>query len=50
MRWEAVCLTLARRARINVPDHALHVIDGKAVLVIDRFDRDDQQRVGYSAP
>ncbi|MFN8202918.1 MAG: HipA domain-containing protein [Solirubrobacteraceae bacterium] len=50
MRWEAVCLTLARRARINVPDHALHVIDGKAVLVIDRFDRDDQRRVGYSAP
>jgi len=47
MRWEAVCLTLARRARINVPDHALHVIDGKAVLVIDRFDRDDQRRVGY---
>jgi len=33
MRWEAVALTLARRAGIVVPDFALHTIEEKAVLI-----------------
>jgi serine/threonine-protein kinase HipA len=47
MRWEAVALKLARRAGIRVPDSELHVVDGKPVLVVDRFDRSAGQRIGY---
>jgi serine/threonine-protein kinase HipA len=47
MRWEAVALELARAAGIVVPHSRLHLIDGKAVLIVDRFDREDGQRVGY---
>lgn len=47
MRWEGVALALAHEAGIGVPNWKLHVIDGKAVLVVDRFDRRGRQRVGY---
>ena len=49
MRWEAVALRLARQAGIRVPDSQLHVIDGKPVLVVDRFDRAGDQRIGYAS-
>jgi serine/threonine-protein kinase HipA len=47
MRWEAVALRLARAARIRVPDCTLHLIDGKAVLIVNRFDRAGDLRIGY---
>lgn len=47
IRWEAVALTLADRAGIDVPAHSLHLIDHRPVLVIRRFDRDSRGRVGY---
>jgi serine/threonine-protein kinase HipA len=47
MRWEAVAVQLARDAGIRVADSKLHVIDGKSVLVIERFDRAGMRRVGY---
>jgi len=47
MRWEATALTLARAAGIRVADHRLHVIDGRSVLIVDRFDRLGQARIGY---
>jgi serine/threonine-protein kinase HipA len=47
IRWEAVALGLARQAGIAVPAHALHVIDGEAVLILARFDRSGARRVGY---
>ena len=47
MRWEAVALELARNAGIEVPAGKLHEIDGKAVLIVDRFDRVGDQRIGY---
>jgi len=47
MRWEAVALALARAAGVWVPIFNLHEIDGKAVLIVDRFDRGDGLRVGY---
>jgi len=49
MRWESVALRLARDAGIRVPDSQLRVIDGKAVLVVDRFDRAGEQRIGYAS-
>lgn len=45
--WEAVALALARDAGIRVPDHQLHRIDGKPVLVSERFDRSGSKRLGY---
>jgi serine/threonine-protein kinase HipA len=47
MRWEAVALDLARDAGIRVPDHRLINVDGKSVLIVDRFDRAGSRRVGY---
>jgi serine/threonine-protein kinase HipA len=45
--WEAVALALARTAGVVVPRYALHPIEGKPVLIVDRFDRKDGLRVGY---
>ena len=47
MRWEAVALELARAAGIWVSPFESHEIDGKAVLIVDRFDRDGDLRIGY---
>jgi serine/threonine-protein kinase HipA len=47
MRWEAVALELARNAGIQVPISKLHEVDGKPVLIVDRFDRTGDQRIGY---
>lgn len=46
--WEATALDLARRTGIRVPDRRLRRINGKAVLLLDRFDRaDDGSRIPY---
>lgn len=47
MRWEAVALALARTAGISVADWTLHTVGGKAVLIVDRFDRIGELRIGY---
>ena len=47
MAWEKVALDLARGAGIRVPDSTLLRIGGRSVLVIDRFDRRGDVRVGY---
>lgn len=47
IRWEYVTHRLARQAGINVPESALEEIAGKWVLIIDRFDRAGDQRIGY---
>jgi serine/threonine-protein kinase HipA len=47
VRWEAVALTLARKAGINVPEFRLETIAGKSVLIIKRFDRDGDNRIPF---
>jgi serine/threonine-protein kinase HipA len=47
IRWEAVALTLAGDAGIAVAEHDLHVIENRPVLVVRRFDRDGETRIGY---
>lgn len=47
MCWESVALSLARRAGISIPTFSLHQIDGRSVLIVDRFDRHRDQRIGY---
>ena len=47
IRWEAVALALAGECGIRVPPWTMHEIDGKAVLVVDRFDRAGVERIAY---
>jgi len=47
MRWEAVALELARAAGMRVPASRLLNLDGRSVVVIDRFDRSGGRRIGY---
>lgn len=49
MRWEAVALGLARAAGLDVPDSRLLDVGGKAVLLVNRFDRDSSDRIGYAS-
>ncbi len=47
MAWEKVALDLARSAGIRVPDSTLLRIGGRSVLILDRFDRRGDVRLGY---
>lgn len=47
IRWEDIALRLARTAGITVPNWELRLIDGRPVLIIDRFDRAADVRIGY---
>lgn len=47
MAWEKTALDLAEHAGIDTPRREIAVIDGKAVLLLDRFDRHNGHRVGY---
>lgn len=45
--WEAVTLTLAKKAGINVPLYRLETICEKPVLIIRRFDRKGDERIPF---
>lgn len=45
--WEKTMLDLAKAAGITVPDSQLVNIGTNNVLIIDRFDRNQNQRIGY---
>lgn len=47
IRWEAVALKLAQASGIAVPEHELHIVGDRPVLVVRRFDRDENGRIGY---
>jgi serine/threonine-protein kinase HipA len=48
MAWEATALDLAAASGVRVAEHRLVPVDGRHVLLLDRFDRDDHgHRVGY---
>ncbi|WP_374928186.1 type II toxin-antitoxin system HipA family toxin [Kytococcus sedentarius] len=47
MAWEEVALGLAAAAGIDVPAHRLVPVDGHDVLLVERFDRVGQERIGY---
>ncbi|WP_297624219.1 HipA domain-containing protein [Nocardioides sp.] len=48
MAWEATALDLAEEAGISVPERRMTRINGRAVLILDRFDRTpDGRRVPY---
>jgi serine/threonine-protein kinase HipA len=44
IRWEATTLSLAQSAGINVPQSQLISVQGNAVLLLPRFDRDGENR------
>ena len=45
--WEAVALTLAGKAGIDVPEWRLEDIGGKPVLILRRFDRTGAERIPF---
>lgn len=47
MAWEKTALDLAELAGIAVPGRELVTIDGRSVLILERFDRDGENRLGY---
>ncbi len=47
MAWEKVALDLAGDSGIDVPPSQLVRIAGRSVLIIDRFDRRGNERIGY---
>jgi HipA-like C-terminal domain len=47
--WEKVALDLARRAGITVPDSRLIRVRDRTVLIVDRFDRQGTDRIGYAS-
>ena len=47
MAWEKTALDLAERCGIRVPARHLIDVGGRSVLVLDRFDRAERQRIGY---
>jgi serine/threonine-protein kinase HipA len=46
-RWEAVALALASRAAIPVPNWRIEEVAGRAVLLLRRFDREQECRVPF---
>jgi serine/threonine-protein kinase HipA len=49
MAWEKVALDLAHEAGISVPKSQLIKIGGRSVLIVDRFDRQGRERIGYAS-
>ena len=47
MAWEKTVLDLAAAAGIAVPNSRLIRVDGRSVLLVERFDRAGERRVGY---
>lgn len=47
MAWEAWSLGLSKAFGLDVPEFRTIVIDGKTVLLVNRFDRSLNQRIGY---
>jgi serine/threonine-protein kinase HipA len=47
VEWEFVALQLAAMAGLNVPSFRLEQIAGRAVLILDRFDRDGALRIPF---
>lgn len=46
-RLEWACLRLARDAGIDVAEHRLEVVNGRAVLLVKRFDREQGKHIHY---
>lgn len=47
MGWEKTALDLAEAAGIGVPKRRIAAVDGRTVLLLERFDRVDGHRIGY---
>lgn len=47
--WEAITLRLAREAGLTVAEAELQTIAGRSVLIVDRFDRNGEERIGYAS-
>lgn len=49
MAWEKVALDLAQSASIRVPHSRLLWLGKRSVVIVNRFDRDGDRRIGYAS-
>jgi serine/threonine-protein kinase HipA len=47
VRWEAVALSLAKKAGIEVPEARIETVLDRAVLIVRRFDRNGGHRIPF---
>jgi serine/threonine-protein kinase HipA len=47
MRWEAVALDLAEACGFAVPDHRMELVGQAPIVLVQRFDRRGDERLGY---
>lgn len=47
MAWEKTALDLAENCGISVPHRRLEHVNGRGVLLLERFDRNGAKRIGY---
>lgn len=47
IRWEAVALDLAERGGLRTPQHDLLDVGGVPVLLVERFDREGDDRIPF---
>jgi serine/threonine-protein kinase HipA len=47
--WEHLELSLARRAGVHVAESELVSVDGRGVLIVKRFDREKEHRIGFAS-
>jgi serine/threonine-protein kinase HipA len=47
--WEKLELSLARQAGVHVAESELVSVDGRSVLVVNRFDREKEHRIGFAS-
>jgi serine/threonine-protein kinase HipA len=47
--WEQLELSLARLAGVHVAESELVSVDGRGVLIVNRFDREKEHRIGFAS-
>jgi serine/threonine-protein kinase HipA len=45
--WEYIALNMAKRCGINTPKYSLKKVNGENVLLLDRFDRNKDERIPF---
>lgn len=48
-RWEALALSLAQQAGLRVARHQLNIVQSRSILLLDRFDRIEKNRLPFQS-
>jgi len=47
VQWEAVALTLAQKAGLNIPEWSMKTIENTHIMLLKRFDRQGEKRIPF---